>query len=168
MTGITFNATITIRGINPYVLVSGELAKQLKEQWRKPLPVLVQVNGQPEPPWRINMMPVGDGSFYLYLHADVLNASGTGVGDVVQVALQFDAGYVPGPVDPMPDWFRIALEQNSAASQRWNSLVPSLQKEILRYLARLKSAEAQARNTELAIYVLAGGKARFLARSWNE
>jgi hypothetical protein len=68
----------------------------------------------------------------------------------------------------MPTWFSEALAQNQLAQQGWDELVPSLQKEILRYMTRLKSIEAQSRNTQLAIHVLAGGKGRFLARSWNE
>ncbi len=165
---IVFTATINKRGINPYVLVSADVATQLKENWRKPLPVLVQVNNKPEPPWRINMMPVGDGSFYLYLSGEVLKASNTQVGSVVDVKLQFDAQYKPGPVDPMPIWFSEALAQNPLARQAWDELIPSLQKEIVRYMARLKSVEAQNRNTQLALHVLSGGKGRFLARSWNE
>ena len=168
MASIFFTATIKKRGINPYVPVSARLAAQLKEKWRKPLPVLVQVNSKPEPPWRINMMPAGDGSFYLYLNGEVLKASNTKVGSVVEVKLQFDANYKPGPVHPMPTWFREVLEQNQLARQGWNELIPSLQKEILRYLVRLKSVEAQTRNTQLAIHVLSGGKGRFLGRSWNE
>ncbi len=168
MAGISLSATIEKRGINPYVLVSAELATRVKENWRKPLPVLVQVNGKPEPPWRINMMPVGDGSFYLYLNGEVLKASKAKVGDVVDVELSFDAAYRAGPIDPMPEGFREALDKNQRARQGWSELTPSLQKEILRYMARLKSVEAQQRNTQLAIHVLSGGKGRFLARSWNE
>ncbi len=168
MANIVFTSTINKRGINPYVPVSAELATQLKESWRKPLPVLVQVNNTPEPPWPINMMPAGDGNFYLYLSGEVLKASNTQVGSVVEITLQFDENYKPGPADPMPIWFSEALEQNQLAKQRWSELTPSLQKEILRYMARLKSVEAQNRNTQLAIHVLSGGKGRFLARSWNE
>ena len=79
---LRFRAAIDIRGINPYVLVSAERAGKLKPDWRKPMPVRIQINGKPDVPWRINMMPTGDGSFFLYLHAQVRNASGTAVGDV--------------------------------------------------------------------------------------
>lgn len=168
MSTVSFSSTIRKRGINPYVHVSAELATRLKEKWRKPLPVLVRVNTKPEPPWPINMMPVGDGSFYLYLNGEVLKASKTKVGDVVSVELQFDSGYKPGPLHSMPEWFREALDENQWARQGWEELIPSLQKEILRYLDRLKSTEAKVRNTQLAIHVLSGGKGRFLARSWNE
>lgn len=164
----SLTSTIEKRGINPYVLVSAEVATQLKKNWRKPLPVLVQVNDKPETPWRINMMPAGDGNFYLYLSGEVLKASNTKVGSLVKIKLQFNENYKPGPAHPMPIWFSEALAQNTLARQGWDELIPSLQKEILRYMDRLKSIEAQNRNTQLAIHVLSGGKGRFLARSWNE
>jgi hypothetical protein len=149
------------------VLVSADRAAQLVAKWRKPMPVRVRVNGQPNPPWRINMMPVGDGSFYLYLHGDVRAASQTKVGDKVDMEIAFDSDYRGGPADPMPSWFAEAIQSNPAAQRGWESLPPSRQKEVVRYLVRLKSPEAQQRNTERAMHVLAGGKARFMARDWN-
>ena len=74
---LRFRAPIEIRGINPYVLVSAERAAKLKPDWRKPMPVRIQVNGKPDIPWRINMMPAGDGSFFLYLHGQVRKDFGT-------------------------------------------------------------------------------------------
>ena len=53
MAQITFNSEIKILGSNPYVLVSATQAAVLKPGWKKPLPVLVQVNGKPDKPWRI-------------------------------------------------------------------------------------------------------------------
>lgn len=164
---LRFRGAIEIRGINPYVLVSTERASLLKAGWRRPMPVLVTVNGQPDPPWRINMMPVGDGSFYLYLHGQVRGTSATVVGDEVDVEITFDKDYRGGPADSMPPWFAEELERNVAARHGLEKLPPSRQKEILRYLSRLKSPEAQQRNTDLALHVLSGGKGRFLARSWN-
>jgi hypothetical protein len=60
---LRFRARIEVNGINPFVRVSARRAARIRKDWRKPLPVLVRVNGKPEKPWRINMMPVGDGSF---------------------------------------------------------------------------------------------------------
>jgi len=41
---------------------------RLKSDWHRPMPVRVQVNGKARyPRWRINLMPVGDGDFFLYL-----------------------------------------------------------------------------------------------------
>jgi hypothetical protein len=68
MTTLRFRAQIEINKINPYVLVDARRAARLQKSWRKPMPVCIQVNGKPDQPWRINMMPIGDGSFYLYLH----------------------------------------------------------------------------------------------------
>jgi len=164
---LRFRAKIEINGINPFVAVDAACATRLKPGWRKPLPVQVQVNGEPEPPWRINLMPRGDGSFYLYLHEQVRDASGTKVGDVVDVGIRFDEDYRAGPAHPMPRWFGEALERNDRAREGWHALPPSRKKEILRYFAGLKSQEAQARNLAQVLHVLAGGKARFMARDWN-
>lgn len=165
---LTFRAPIQIRGINPYVAVSAARAVRLKPDWRGPMPVRVQINAKPETPWRINMMPARDGGFFLYLHETVRKDSATKVGDVVRVALDFDEDYRGGPADPMPRWFKTALNRKSAAKKGWTALPPSRQKEILRYFARLKSEAARARNLEKALHVLAGGRARFMARAWSD
>jgi hypothetical protein len=163
---LRFRAEIEINGINPYVRVRAEQAARLRPNWRRPMPVCIKVNGKPDVPWRINMMPVGDGSFFLYLHGDVRKEAGASVGDVVSVTVAFDEDYKGGPADPMPPWFGNELRRNLAARRGWNALPPSRRKEILRYLVRLKSREAQRRNVERALHVLAGGKARFMGRLW--
>lgn len=164
---LTFRARIRITGINPYIPVSAARARRIRADWRKPMPVLVQVNGQPEPAWAINMMPAGDGSFRLYLDAVVRKASGTGVGDMVEVAIAFDDHYRSGPQHEMLPALSSGLDENPVAKGRWESLPPSLRKEVLRYLANLKSDEARQRNVERAIRILNGAKERFLARDWN-
>ena len=168
MSSLRFRSLIEINNINPYVLVSAKRAACLQKGWRKPLPVRVRVNGKPEKPWRINLMPVGDGSFYLYLHGDVRKASGTKVGETVNLELEFDDEYRSGPAHRMPLWFSAALNRNRSASRAWSELIPSRQKEILRYFSWLKTPEAQARNVRRAMHVLSGGKGRFMGRSWNE
>jgi len=169
MAVLRFTSLIKIRDvINPYIFVSAVQAKAIKPGWRKPLPVLVRINGKPAVPWRINMMPVGDGSFYLYLHGDVRTASGTKVGDRVRVEIGFDARYRNGPQHPVPAWFKAALRKNSKMMKNWDALIPSRKKEILRYFAQLKSQEARERNLERALHVLSGRKGRFIARVWNQ
>lgn len=163
-----FKGTIEIIGINPYILVDKARAQQLQAGWKKPMPVLVQVNGQPNPPWHINMMPIGDGSFYLYLYGDVRKASNTVVGDIVQVDVAFDPAYKSGPAHPMPSWFKKALDESTTAKANWEALIPSRQKEVLRYFAGLKSDEAKERNLEKAVHVLSGKPGRFMARSWKD
>jgi len=160
-------SVIKLRDPNPYIPVTPAQAKSIKPGWRKPLPGLVRINGKPAVPWRINMMPVGDGSFYLYLHGDVRRASGTKVGDRVRVEVGFDARYRNGPQHPIPTWFKAVLLENPQALKNWEALIPSRKKEILRYFARLKSTEARARNLERAVHVLSGRRGRFMARAWD-
>ena len=99
---LRFRSRIEINGINPYVPVSAARAAKLKGGWRKPMPVLVRVNGKPDTPWRINMMPAGGGGFYLYLHGTVREQSGTGVGDTVRVEVSFEESYRGGPATRPP------------------------------------------------------------------
>jgi hypothetical protein len=167
VSALRFRSLIQIQKINPYVLVSAERAARIRRNWRRPLPVRVRVNGKPEKPWRINMMPAGDGTFYLYLHGEVRKASNTKVGDTVTVELEFDDGYKSGRAHPMPPWFRDALGRNQSARHAWDRLILSRQKEVLRYFSWLKTADAQTRNCQRAIHVLSGGKGRFMGRSWN-
>jgi len=156
-----------IRDGNPYVDISPSRARALKPGCRRPLPVLLRVNGQPAArAWRINLMPTGTGAFYLYLHGDVRRASQTKVGDLVAVEVEFDATYRNGPLHPMPGWFRGPLSKNPKAARAWDALIPSRKKEILRYFSWLKSAEARERNVARALHVLSGRKGRFMARSW--
>jgi hypothetical protein len=154
--------------INPCVHVSAVRARMVKPGWKKAMPVLLRINGTPNPPWRINMIPIGDGSFTLYLHGSVRKASGTKVGDRVDVELRFDTTYKNGPVHPMPDWFAMPLWENRSATRAWEALIPSRKKEILRYFSGLKSAEARARNADRALKVLCGKPGRFMARSWKD
>jgi hypothetical protein len=163
-----FRARILLRIGNPYVHISRDRATALARGWRKPMPVLVQINGEPRPPWQINLMPIGNGAFYLYLHGDVRTASATKVGDMVDVNVRFDTAYRGGPMHPMPDWFRRPLHANARAKRAWLALTPSRQKEILRYMSWLKSDDARRRNVTRAIGVLSGEPARFMARSWRD
>lgn len=161
-----FDARIEIRGINPYVLVSAERAQAIRADWRKAMPVLVRLNGS-DPTWPINMMPAGDGGFFLYLDGRLRKQAGVDVGDVVTVSVAFDPDYRAGPQQEMPPALAAALDERPDAKARWEGLTPSLQKEVLRYLAGLKSEAARTRNVERAVRVLGGARERFMARDWN-
>jgi hypothetical protein len=167
MEPMRFSAVMKIIGVNPYVMVSAARARAINLQWRKPLPVLVRINGKPKTPWRINMMPVGDGRFYLYLHGEVRKTSQTKVGDRVDVEVQFDAAYRGGPTHRMPAGLRSALSKNAVARKAWDALIPSRKKEVLRYFAGLKSPEARARNLARVMAVLSGSEERFMGRLWT-
>jgi Bacteriocin-protection, YdeI or OmpD-Associated/Domain of unknown function (DUF1905) len=163
-----FDAVIKIRNANPYILVSAVRANTIKSGWRKPMPVMVRVNGKPDSQWRINMMPVGNGDFYLYLHGDIRRASHTYVGDRVRIEINFDASYRNGPQHSMPIWFRQGLMANRRAKTNWLALTPSRKKESLRYFSRLKSPAARGRNLARALNVLSGAAGRFMGRTWAD
>lgn len=167
MDELRFRSRIEIAGINPYVPVDPATAGKLASGWRRPMPVRARIGASTEL-WRTNITPMGDGSFRLHLHGGMRKAAGVDVGDDVEVALSFDAEYRGGPAHPMPAGFADELNRNPSAQTAWAALPPSQQKELLRYFAGLKSAEALERNIQRAIHVLSGGKARFLGRSWNE
>ena len=154
MTRVRFTRRIAIRGINPYLVVSAREASRLKPGWRRALPVLVTIDGQPPKPARVNLMPAGDGSFYLYLNGPLRAASGCAVGDRVTAELCFDAAYRGGPTHRMPASLRAALRAEPKASQAWKALIPSRQKEILRYLATLRSDAARERNVAKILRML--------------
>ena len=160
------NSVIKIRGVNPYILVTSDQALRIKSDWKRPIPVAVQINGKPETPWRINMMPAGDGNFYLYLRGEVRKASGTKVGDQVIARIVFDHEYRNGPQHPMPKWLSASIEKDQTAKGNWERLSPARKKEVLRYFANLKSTDAKERNMKRVLEVLSGKKGRFLGRTW--
>jgi hypothetical protein len=163
-----FTAVIKIRNSNPYILVSAVRASIIRAGWRKPIPVLVRVIGKPDRQWHTNMMPVGNGGFYLYLHGDIRRASQASVGDRIRMEINFDASYSNGPQHSMPIWFRQGLMANAKAKKNWLALTPSRKKELLRYFAPLKSQAARTRNLAGAIHVLSGAAGRFMGRTWAD
>lgn len=162
-----FQAAIEIRGVNPYVHISAARASAVKDGWRKPLPVLMRINGEPETPWRTCMMPAGDGSFYLYLHGPSRKHSRTQVGDRVIVEIVCDSSYRGGPAR-LPKWFASALAKTPKAKKAWAVLTPSRKKEVVRYLSSLKSPETKARNLAKAMQALRGSETRFMGRTWKQ
>jgi hypothetical protein len=164
---VRFRARVELRGVNPYVRVSKDLAHHIHEDWRRPMPLRVRINREPRIPWKLIMVPVGDGSFFLYLNGVVREASGTAVGDLLEIEAEFNVEYRGGPAHPMPPELVQGFHRSERARDGWESLPPSRQKEILRYLAGIKSLEVRRRNVEKTLHVLAGGNLRFLGREWN-
>lgn len=113
-------------------------------------------------------MPIGDGAFRLYLNGQVRAATETKVGDVVEVWAEFDATYREGPAHPVPPALERGLLRRPTARRNWERLTRSRRKELLRYLAALKSDAARARNIGRALRVLGGESARFLGREWRD
>lgn len=163
---VTLRAVIRIRGVNPYILVSRASAGAIRPTWAKPLPVVVRLHAPRVPTLRTRLMPVGNGTFYLYLPGWFRHSTGTTVGDRIAVDLQFDRAYRGGPQERLPRWFSSALRTHGAAADAWRALPPSRKKEIVRYFSRLQSSEARDRNLRRVLRVLAGRAERFMGRDW--
>ena len=125
MAPIEFRETIRINAQNPYVLVNKQNSEDLKNGWKKPMPVIVHINGIPKKPWRINIMPKGEGSVYLYLNSTIRKSSGTNVGDEVSVHLSFNDKYRGGPANLMPSMVQLSTFKKHEST---NSLECALSK----------------------------------------
>jgi hypothetical protein len=163
---LVLEGPIELTGVNPYVRVEATQAELLAPGWRRPLPVVIRINGATKL-WSTNAMPVGEGAFFLYLHGEMRRASQTAVGDTVQLEIWFDDAYVNGPQHAIPEWFQAALDGNEQARANWERLPPSRQKELLRYFDRLKSQVAIERNLTAAMHVLAGNPGHYMGRDWS-
>ena len=82
------------------------------------------------------------------------------VGDSIAVTIEFDPVERAIPIAPE---FLKALNDNPKAKQVFEQLSPSRQKEIVRYIANLKSEAAKTKNITRAIRFLVGDD-RFVGR----
>ena len=144
---LKFTATIHKVGINPSVNVPEKISRVLERTGN--IPVRGTVNGFA---FRSTLVPVKGGPYRLYLNSGMQKGADIGVGNIVEVLLEYD----PDPrVDPIPDLLLEEFNRNPGAMSTWNALVPSRRKEILRYLNSLKSHDALARNVRKVIGMLA-------------
>lgn len=155
----SFTAEIRIIGINPYVLLPEEVLAKLFAQAGKekgPIPVRGTVGGHAF----MQTLVKYAGAWRLYINGSMLKATKKKVGDGIAVRLAFD------PSDrstPMPAALEAALKKSSKARTVFDALAPYRRKEIMRYIAHLKSEEAIQKNVARAIRFLEG-KERFAGR----
>jgi uncharacterized protein YdeI (YjbR/CyaY-like superfamily) len=82
-------------------------------------------------------------------------AAGVDVGDDAHIRIEYD----PRPrTEPMHPRFVQALAKNKPAQEAFEKLIPSRQKEILRYLNSMKTEESLDRNIERTLKQLLGEK----------
>ena len=155
-----FRDTIDIIGVNPFVLPPEEVLQYLFAAAGKstgPIPVRGTLNGHPFTQTLVKF----SGKWRLYLNGPMRTAAGIDVGDEASVRIEFD------PVKrgfAMRKELKEALKNDPEAKKAFDALSPSRRLEIVRYIARLKSEEAVARNVERAIRFLKG-KERFVGRN---
>ncbi len=150
----SFSAKILIIGINPYVYLPEPVLAaifKLAQKNRGPIAVRGALNGKSFQQTLVRYQ----GAWRLYLNTPMRRAAAIDVGDMARVRIEFD----PEPrVDPMNPLLARALARNKAANIAFQSLAPSRQKEVLRYLNHLKAAASLARNVEKVIQNLSGKK----------
>ena len=145
-----FSATIYKIGINPVVDPSLEALEGVFEQAGRskgPIPVRGTVDGAPFEQTLVKFR----GAWRLYINGSMLKAAGLKVGDAANIDLEYD----PKPREvEMPTQLRSALRKDKAARFEFEKLLPSRRKEIIRYIASLKTRDAVARNVERVIQQL--------------
>jgi Bacteriocin-protection, YdeI or OmpD-Associated/Domain of unknown function (DUF1905) len=156
---LPFSAIIEIIGVNPFVLVPDKILAAIMQTHGKdkgPIPVRGTVNGKPYTQTLVRFRAV----WRLYINLKMLKDSPKRVGESIELTIEHD------PVErgiPVPPKLLAALDKTPKARKVFENLTPSRQKEIVRYIANLKSEEAIVRNTEKAIGFLMG-KNRFVGR----
>lgn len=154
-----FTAKIEIIGINPFVFVPNDVLESVFAQAGKDkgkIPVQLTIEGHRFPQTLIKY----SGHWRLYLNTPMRKAAKKEVGDTARFRLWFD------PIErktAMHPKLEQALKENESAQSVFEKLTPSLQLEIIRYIAFLKTEASVERNVAKAIQFLLG-KARFIGR----
>lgn len=154
-----FKAEINIIGVNPFVFIPVDILNKIFIQANKSkghIPVKGTINGIDYTQTLVRY----SGEWRLYINTSMLKNSPKRIGEVIEVTIELDTDSreVEAPAS-----FTKALKQNKTALKVFDSLPPSRKKEIIKYLANLKSTEALDKNVLRAINFL-NGKERFIGR----
>ena len=154
----SFSARILKIGINPYVGLPEDVLNALFKQadrTKGPIQVRGTVNGK-----RFKQTLVKyQGAWRLYINGEMRRAVEIDVGDEAHIKIEYD----PVPrIESSPAKFVSALSKNKTAQAAFESLRPSRQKEILRYLNAMKTESSLERNIEKVIQHLLGEKPKGL------
>ncbi|WP_243401383.1 YdeI/OmpD-associated family protein [Leptospira harrisiae] len=104
------------------------------------------------------------GDWRLYLNTPMRKAAKKEVGDRAHFEIKFNPDSIEHPVSPE---LEEALEKNKKTKTKFQSLSPSLQNEIMRYIFKIKSEKSKKDNVDrVTLYLL--GKGKFLGRELNK
>ncbi len=155
----TFKAKIDIIGINPFVFLPASVLSGIQKQANKtkgPIRVKVTIDGHDFTQTLVKY----SGDWRLYINGPMLKAANKKVGDTITVKIEFDPSEKTVLMNPK---LETALSQNVKAKKVFNSLSPSRQNEIVRYISNLKSEAAIEKNVVRAVQFLLG-RERFIGR----
>ena len=147
-----FKADIEIIGINPFVFVPDKVLKNIFKQAGKdkgPIPIRGTINNKP---YRQTLVKYRD-AWRLYINNSMVKNSPKRVGETVVIAVEFDP--LSRNIKPHPKLVK-AFKENKQAKKIFDSLSPSRQHEIVRYISFLKTEESVTRNITKAINHLIG------------
>lgn len=158
-TAYTFQATIEIIGINPFVFVPEEILNYIFEKAAKskgPVPLRGTVNTIP---YTQTLMKF-KGEWRLYINTKMLKNSPKRIGEQITISIDYDPEKKEIPIHPK---LLQALNDDEAGNSVFQNLRPSLQHEIIRYITHLKTEESIDKNILKAIDFLLG-KGKFVGR----
>lgn len=158
-----FSANIEIIGINPFVYLPDNVLKFVFKQADKEkgkIPVIIKIDGHEF----VQTLIKYRGHWRLYLNTPMRKAAGKGVGDTALFEIAYDP--IKRKIQEHPKFTR-TLNANKEAKAVFDSLRPSLQVEIVRYISFLKTEESVDKNVIKAIDFLLG-KGRFVGRDKPE
>lgn len=154
-----FKAAIDKIGINPFVFVPDNVLKAIFKQGGKDkghIPICGTINGNAFKQTLVKY----SGHWRLYINTTMLKDSPKRIGETVTIAVAFDP--TDRVIEAHPKLVK-ALEEKPAAKEVFDSLPPSRQKEIVRYISQLKTESSVDKNVSRAIAFLLG-KDRFIGR----
>jgi len=110
------------------------------------------INGYP---FRSTALPMGDGTHYLVVGKDIRDHIHAAQGDTVKVVLELDT---EERQVSLPDDLLQALNDQPRASEAFNNLTYSHQKEYVKWISNAKQAETRQRRIEKAITLILEAK----------
>ena len=141
----TFEAKIYKVGINPCVDVPFRITGKMKASKG-----YIRVKGKiKDHPFEQTLVPVKNAEYRLYVNGPMLRGSDSKVGDMPKFTIEQDREPETMHVS-MPKAFKKKLDSNKLLAE-FKKLIPSRQKEILKYLNYLKTKEALDRNIDKVI-----------------
>lgn len=155
-----FHAKLEIIVGNPFVYLPPAILQAIFEEAQKDkghIPVRGTINALAYQQTLVKY----SGAWRLYINMKMLKDSPRRIGEEISVEIEFDPS--DRSIQPHPKLIE-ALNKNEEAKAVFDSLSPSRQREIIRYIAQLKSAGSVDRNVKRAINFLLG-KERFVGRA---
>ena len=154
-----FNAKLEIIVGNPFVFIPSVTLHEIFQQANQnkgAIPVRGTINGKQYQQTLVRY----SGEWRLYINMKMLKKSPKRIGEIIEVAIEFDPS--DRTIEPHPKLTK-ALADNEDAKDMFDRLSPSRQKEIVRYISNLKKEKSVEKNVIRAINFLLG-KERFVGR----